>query len=110
MLTPFYLVVIIIALMFFLGACTFIAGILILTFRSSSNDLKELVVQTTHLAQKGITDDVAGLVGNATDLLDAMNQLVRTTRGVGILLMLAGAILMSLSGWFAYHVYKNQPS
>jgi type III secretory pathway component EscS len=109
MLTPFHLVVFIVALMFFLGACTFIAGILILTFRSSSNDLKELVVQTTHLAQKGITEDVAGLVGNATNLLDAMNQLVRTTRGVGILLMSAGVVLMTLSGWIAYQVYKNQP-
>jgi hypothetical protein len=109
MLTPFSLVVFVIGLMFFLGACTFIAGILILTFRSSSNDLKELVVQTTHLAQKGIADDVAGLVGNATELLDAMNQLVRTTRGVGVLLMLAGGSLMSFSVWFAYRVYKNQP-
>lgn len=109
MQTPFNLVFFIIAMMFFLGAITFIGGILILIRRASSSELKELVVQTTHLAQKGITDDVAGLVGNATDLLDAMHQLVVTTRGVGIVLLLFGGALMTFSSWIAYQVFKNQP-
>jgi len=109
MLTPFHLVLFIVALMFFLGASTFVAGILILIRRATSSDIKDLVVQTTHLAQKGMTDDIAGLVGNAANLLDAMNKLVVTTRGVGILLVFAGGIVMAFSSWIAYQVFKNQP-
>ncbi len=108
MLTPFNLVLFIVALMFFLGAGTFIAGILILIRRATSSDIKDLVIQTTHLAQKGITDDIAGLVGNAANLLDAMNKLVVTTRGVGVLLVFAGGIVMAFSSWIAYQVFKNQ--
>lgn len=62
MLTPFNIVVFIIGLVFLLGMLTFIAGVLILAFRSSSSDIKMLVSNTAKLAQKGIAENVAGLV------------------------------------------------
>ncbi len=74
MLTTFNLAVFIIGLLFLLGMGTFICGILILAFRASSSDVKSLASQTAKLAQKGIAEDVAGLVGNASDLVDAMSQ------------------------------------
>ena len=55
-------------------------------FRTSSSEVKALATQTARLAQKGIAEEVAGLVGNASTLVDAMDQLVRTTRGIGIFL------------------------
>jgi len=109
MLTPFSFVLFIVAFMFFIGATTFIAGIFILLRKAASNDIKDLVVQTKRIAQKGITDDIAGLVGNATSLIDAMNQLVVTTRGIGIMLVISGGTLMAFSSWIAYQVFKNQP-
>lgn len=88
---------------------TFIAGVLILAFRSSSADIKMLASNTAKLAQKGIAENVAGLVGNATDLVDAMSQLVRTTRGVGIFLTIMGTLMMALACWLGLQVYQKTP-
>lgn len=109
MLTPFNLAVLIIGLLFFLGMLTFAAGVLILAFRASSSDLKTLASQTARLAQKGLAEDVAGLVGNASNLVDAMNQLVRTTRGVGIFLTIMGMLMMGLACWLAIQIYEITP-
>ncbi len=79
-----------------------VAGILILGFgvftlvkKLMGKDLQTIADQTTKLAQKGITDDVAGLVGNARTLIEALNQMVKTTAGVGIFLVMIGFILLA---------------
>jgi hypothetical protein len=108
-MTPFNLAVLIIGMLFLLGMITFIAGILILAFRASSGDVKMLVTQTARLAQKGLAEDVAGLVGNASNLVDAMNQLVRTTRGVGIFLTIMGTAMMGIACWLAIQIYEINP-
>jgi hypothetical protein len=109
MLNPFDLAILIIGLLFLIGMVTFIAGVLILAFRTSSSDVKALAAQTARLAQKGLAEEVAGLVGNATSLVDAMNQLVRTTRGVGIFLMVMGMLMMGVACWLAIMIYKLKP-
>jgi hypothetical protein len=109
MMTPYNLVVFVIAMLFILGMVSFIAGALLLALRASSSDVKSLAMQTARLGQKGITEDIAGLVGNASNLLDSMTQLVRTTRGVGIFLTLLGLALMAISGWLAIQFYQVQP-
>jgi hypothetical protein len=109
MLTPFNLAVLIIGLLFLLGMITFAAGVLILAFRTSSTDVKTLAAQTARLAQKGIAEEVAGLVGNASDLVDAMNQLVKTNRGVGIFLTAMGMLMMGLACWLAIQIYEINP-
>lgn len=93
------------ALLFLIGAGSFIAGVLNLALRAAGNEIHTLAIQTARLAQKGIAEDVAGLVGNASSLLDSMNQLVRTARGVGIMLCLLGLVLMGLATWFALQIY-----
>ncbi len=109
MLTPYNLIVFIVGVLFLVGLATFIAGILTLTLRSaSSSDVKAIAAQTARLAQKGMAEEVAGLVGNASQLLDAMNQLVRTTRGVGMFLTILGMIIMAFASWVAILVYKLQ--
>jgi len=91
--------------LFALGMLTTITGILILTTRVTSKDLRTIANQTSRLAQKGLAEEVAGLVGNASSLLDAMNQLVRTTAGVGVFLTLFGMCLMCAAGWIALKIY-----
>jgi hypothetical protein len=108
MLTPYNLVVVLDAGLFLIGVATFVAGLLILALRASSADVHALAVQTARLAQKGIAEDIAGLVGNASDLLDSMNQMVRTTRGIGVFLTLLGLLLMGLSTYFAIIIYQVQ--
>jgi hypothetical protein len=106
MLTSYTLIIYLDALLFLLGMIAFIVGIVILAQRTASTDVKTLAVQTARLAQKGLAEDVAGLVGNASSLLDSMNQLVRTTRGVGMFLSLLGMLLMGLACWFAVQIFK----
>ncbi len=108
-MNPFNLAVLIIGLLFVLGMITFVVGVLILAFRASSNDVKMLAHQAARLAQKGLAEDVAGLVGNATNLVDAMDQLVRTTRGVGIFLTVMGMVMMGVACWLAIQVYEINP-
>ncbi len=105
-MNPFTIVIMVIGLVFIIGMVTFIAGVLVLTFRSASGDVKNLASQTARLAQKGLVDEMSGLVGNASTLVDAMSQLVRTTRGIGIFLCVLGAILMGFACYLALQVYK----
>jgi hypothetical protein len=70
-------------------------GVFTLIKKLMGKELQTIADQTTKLAQKGITDDVAGLVGNARTLIEALNQMVKTTAGVGIFLVIIGFILLA---------------
>ncbi len=70
-------------------------GVFTLIKKLMGKELQTIADQTSKLAQKGITDDVAGLVGNARTLIEALNQMVKTTAGVGIFLVMIGFILMA---------------
>jgi len=84
----------IVVLMAALGVISLVAGIFLLFRRVGGEEVRAIANQTAELAQKGIVEEVTGLVGNASALLDALNQLVKTTTGIGIFLMLFGFILM----------------
>jgi hypothetical protein len=102
---PFELLIIMVSVLFFLGMACAITGIIILTTRAAGRDIHTLATQTTRLAQKGLAEEVAGLVGNATTLLDAMNQLIRTTAGVGVFLTIFGVLVMVAGAWLALQIY-----
>ena len=70
-------------------------GAYVLVKKLLGRDLQNISEQTTKLAQKGLTDDITGLVGNARSLIEALNDLVKTTAGVGILLLMLGVALLS---------------
>jgi hypothetical protein len=106
MLSPFDLIFFMVMALFTLGAVSFVTGLMILAVRASGKDVKALIAQTSQLAQKGLAEDVAGLIGNASGLLDAMNQLVKTTAGVGVFLTILGVVLMSLASWIALKMYQ----
>lgn len=78
-----------------MGVISLVSGILTLLFRVSGKDIHTLAAQTLRLAQKGVTDDMAGLVGNASSLLEALNQLVKTSTGVGVFLILVSFLLFA---------------
>jgi hypothetical protein len=91
--------------LFVLGLGTTITGIIILATRALGSDIRTLAIQSTRLAQKGLAEDVVGLVGNASAILDSVNQLVRTTAGVGVFLTIIGLVLMVASGWLTLQIY-----
>ena len=90
--------------LFFLGVIITVTGVVILVTRAIGRDIRTLATQTTHLVQKGLAEDVAGLVGNASALLEAVNQLIRTTAGVGVFLTIFGMLLMGAACWLALQI------
>lgn len=83
---------------FGLGLFAFLAGVFVLVARALGGDVHKVAASTARLAQKGLLEDAAGMVGNATALMRALNDLVRTATGTGIFLMVTGLLLM----YFAY--------
>ncbi len=77
-----------------LGVISIGAGIILLVTRASGRAVQTIAAQTAKLAQKGLTEEISGLVGNASSLMDAMNQLVATSAGVGIFLVIVGFIML----------------
>ena len=69
-------------------------GVVTLIGKFMGKELRTIADQTTKLAQKGITEDVAGLVGNARSLIEVLNQMVKTTAGIGIFLVILGIALL----------------
>jgi hypothetical protein len=91
-------------ILFALGLLSTIAGIIVLIFRAAGKDISTLAIQSTRLVQKGLAEDVAGLVGNASALLETVNQLVRTTAGIGVFLTVLGVIMMMVASWLALQI------
>ena len=91
---------------FLIGFITFLSGVIILLTGAWSKDLRSTLEQTNRLAQKGLADEVSGLVGNAASLLASLNDLIKTRNGIGITLILIGGILMLIPCWFVLFKLK----
>jgi len=90
--------------LFLLGIITLLVGIILLITRSAGKEVRTLATQTAQLAKKGIAEDVAGLVGNASTLLSATNELVRTSAGIGVFLAVLGFALMAVATWLVLKI------
>jgi hypothetical protein len=93
-------------ILFTIGLITFLAGLIILARTSHGHDVQTLANQTARLAQKGLAEDVAGLVGNASTLMEALNQLVLTRTGVGLFLSMLGLVLIGIACWLVIQTSK----
>lgn len=90
-ITQFLMVMV--SILVILGVVCIGGGVFILISKSFNKDIRVIADETVRLGEKGITDDLSGLVGNASALLDSLNQMVRTASGIGIFLMITGFIL-----------------
>lgn len=90
---------------FLLGSVTFLLGLAILMYGAWGKDLRTIADQTTRLAQKGIAEEISGLVGNASTLMNTLNELMRTSNGIGFYLTIIGACLMFLSSYILYNSF-----
>ncbi len=85
--------------LFLIGVISSGLGLYILVSRVLGEDVRVIASQTAKLAQKGIAEDVAGLVGNASSLINSLDRLVQTSMGIGTFLFVAGFVLI-LSAYF----------
>jgi len=70
-------------------------GVYTLIGKIMGKELRTIADQTAKIAQKGITDEISGLVGNARSLIEVLNDMVKTTAGIGIFLVVLGFLLMA---------------
>lgn len=91
------MILVMVAGIFIFGCIAFVSGFIILITRTMGKDIKSITKQTAKLTQKGLTEEIAGLVGNASSLLNATSEMVRTSAGVGVFLVFIGLVLMAIS-------------
>ena len=89
--------------MFLLGLIVLSISIYILTKQAVGRDIQTIAKQTTKLAEKGITENIAGLVGNASALINALHDLSKTNTGIGVFLVFLGIALLTT----AYFITRN---
>ena len=82
--------------LFLIGLITFATGVAILIIRSIGQDTRSISKSIAQITQKGIADDFSGLVGNASALMTATTNLIQTTKGIGVFLVVSGSIFMML--------------
>ena len=78
-----------------LGLLTFILGVIIILVKVMGKATSTIAAETTKLAQKGITEDISGLVGNASTMLDSLKGFVQTAAVMGIFLVMIGILMMA---------------
>jgi hypothetical protein len=79
--------------LFVIGLVAIGAGVFILISRVFNEDIRTITSQSVQLAQKGVAEDVAGLVGNSASLINSLTQLIKTSQGIGLFLVLIGLTL-----------------
>lgn len=92
------------SLLFLLGALMVLTGLIILTKKAIGKEVESLAATTSKLAQKGIADDIAGLVGNASTLMNALQDMVKTATGIGVFLVLIGGLFITGSLWIFINI------
>ncbi|WP_448334731.1 hypothetical protein [Bellilinea sp.] len=87
-----------------LGVIMWLIGVIVLVSRVLGGEIKRIAEQTARLAQKGIAEEIAGLVGNASSLVESLNQLVRTSAGIGVFLVIAGMLMIAAAFGLAFQI------
>lgn len=96
---PMEVQIVIAAAVFILGCMCVVLGTFVLITRSYSKEIKSLASHTARLGQKGMADEITGLVNSASELVGALNQLVKTASGAGLFLVTLGMGMIASSYW-----------
>ncbi len=79
-------------------------GVYTLIKKVLGKELNTIADQTAKIAQKGVTDEISGLVGNARALIEVLNEMVKTTTGIGVFLVILGAVLLVGAYFLVTHI------
>ena len=84
---------------FILGCMCVLLGIFVLVSRGYSKEIRALATHSARLGRKGMAEEVTGLVNSASELVGALNSLVKTASGAGLFLILMGVGMIAASYW-----------
>jgi hypothetical protein len=82
-----------------MGLFSIAAGLLILIAGPYRQEAKILAQQTARISQKGLTGDITLVTQSATALVDAVNNLIRTSSGNAVVLVIVGALCELAAYW-----------
>ncbi len=88
--------------LFLAGIICLVLSVFILAKQALNKDVHRIAEATTNLAEKGITDGVSGLVGNASLLIDSLNELSKSNSGIGVFFVFLSLALFAV----AYFIIK----
>lgn len=77
---------------FALGLLALGAGLLMLIAGPYRKEAKVLATQSARISQKALTDNITAIAQSATELVNAVNALIRTSSGNAIVLVVVGAL------------------
>ena len=84
-------------IIFIAGILCLVLSVIILAKQALNKDVQRIAEATTNLAEKGITDGVSGLVGNASLLIDSLNELSKSNTGIGIFFVFLSLALFAVA-------------
>jgi hypothetical protein len=93
--------------LFLIGLITFATGVAILVIRSIGKETRAVSKSILHITEKGIADDLSGLVDNASALMTATSNLIQTTKGIGVFLIVSGSVFMILGIFLTLYIGLN---
>lgn len=82
------------ALLIFLGFASLIIGLVVLAKKALSKDIEEVAAEASKLAKKGLLTDVGNSMQSASFLVKEMTELIKTARGIGLTLVIIGAVMI----------------
>ncbi|MDD2521286.1 MAG: hypothetical protein PHW11_00490 [Anaerolineaceae bacterium] len=94
------IVVIVSVVLFAMGIVCLVLSVFILAKQAMNRNIQTIADATTKLADKGITDGVSGLVGNASLLIGSLNDLAKSNTGIGIFLVFLSLVLFAAAYYF----------
>ena len=87
-------------ILFALGLCSCIAGLWTMLSRKYQQALKSISAQSAKVSSRAVTDvGLTPLIEALSGLVKSIDQLVRTSAGVGAFLCLAGVVLCLAGFW-----------
>lgn len=89
---------------FLMGMICVVLGIFLLMSRGYAREVRALASNTAKIGQKGIAEDVTGLVQSASELVHAVNELVRTANGVAVFLISLGLLMIVSAYWVVMQI------
>lgn len=101
------LLAVMISLTFLMGAVTFFMGVFKIFSRASGGEVQTVAAETARLVNKGLLEEMAGIVGQSSELMNSVNQMVRTERGSGVTLVMIGIIMMAGSIGAAFLIVRG---
>lgn len=99
--------IIIAAVVFLLGCLCLVLGTFVLINRGYSKEIRALASHTAQLGRKGLAEEMGSIITSTSQLVSAINSLVRTASGIGAFLIMLGLVMIAGAYWIVEQIVWN---